>query len=480
MLKKLFTVLIAILTLLASFWPSPLWAQQAPASNLLALTGEINTPAQKTANKFGIHILEPSDLKRASELVNSTGGDWGWVTVVIREDDRDRDKWQAFFDQCRQEHLIPIVRIATKIEGSGWAKPRAEQAREWADFLASLNWPTKDQYVTVFNEPNHAKEWGGELNPREYSRILAEFIARFKEKNPHFKLLNGGLDLAAPNGRETMDAHRYLSQMKAEVPDIFERLDGWCSHSYPNHGFVGKPWETGRVSVKGYDWELWVLRNHFGLQKELPVYITETGWPKNSPRYYDEITTATYLKNAFESVWLNDTRVMAVTPFVLNYPQELFMAFSWLDDQGRPYPQYELVKSMPKSSWWPEQINRYQVKAVSLPSFLPANTTYEGKIVLKNIGQSIWGDKEPLKVPVQASGGLVVSGLVLGSQDTIEPGETEEIRFTIKSLDTPGEYQFAWGELPPQQIEVFPASFVYQARYNLWERLMIKVKEAFL
>lgn len=156
------------------------------------------------------------------------------------------------------------------------------------------------------------------------------------------------------------------------------------------------------------------------------------------------------------------------------------MAFSWLDDQGRPYPQYELVKSMPKSSWWPEQINRYQVKAVSLPSFLPANTTYEGKIVLKNIGQSIWGDKEPLKVPVQASGGLVVSGLVLGSQDTIEPGETEEIRFTIKSLDTPGEYQFAWGELPPQQIEVFPASFVYQARYNLWERLMIKVKEAFL
>ncbi|MGB9637380.1 MAG: glycosyl hydrolase, partial [Microgenomates group bacterium] len=293
--------------------------------------------AEEKINKFGIHILDPADLPKAQELVNSSGGDWGWVTVVIRDDDMNHDKWQNFMDECRVRHLIPLVRIATHLEGESWAKPKIEDAQKWAEFLNSLNWPEKDQYVIIFNEPNQAKEWGGEANPQEYAKILNEYLQKFKIKNLKFKILNAGLDLAAPNSKTTIDAFKFMREMNREVPDIFDNLDGWVSHSYPNHGFRGKPWENGKTSIRGYLWELSVLKNTFKIQKSLPVFITETGWPhemsnvkcqmsnvgkgnKCQQKFYNPQLSSEYIKYAFENVWLKDERIKAVTPFVLNYP----------------------------------------------------------------------------------------------------------------------------------------------------------------
>lgn len=434
--------------------------------------------AQET-NKFGIHILEPADLEKASELINSTGGDWGWVTVVIREDDLNSDKWQDFFNQCRIKHLIPLVRIATHLEGSNWAKPKVEDSQKWADFLGSLNWPEKDQYVIIFNEPNHKKEWGGEVNPGEYAKILEEFSNKFKSKNPNLKILNAGFDLAAPNGNETMDAFHFWSWMKATVPDIFEKLDGWTSHSYPNHGFVGKPWENSRTSIHGYDWELSILKNQFGLKKELPVFITETGWPKNNLKFVNEVTASEYLKYAFENVWLKDERIKSVTPFVLNYPDDLFAAFSWLDKDGNPYQQFIEIKNLVKRSWWPEQIEKYEMKSLLLPSFMPVNTTFKGKITLKNIGQSIWGEKGEWQIENQTPLGLKVSNIILPPNIKVLPGETTQIDFTITTASQSGDFELSWGKLPKQKLKVLPASIITSARYTFWEKILLKIRSIF-
>src|SRR5512140_2801584 len=96
---------------------------------------------EKSNNKFGISLLQPtsSDIKKASELVNSHGGDYGYVTLVIQENDRDTGKWQGIFDELRKYHLIPIVRLATQPEGENWRQPAPEDASGWAQFLNSLN-----------------------------------------------------------------------------------------------------------------------------------------------------------------------------------------------------------------------------------------------------------------------------------------------------------------------------------------------------
>ncbi len=79
-------------------------------------------------NKFGMSLLQPTyeDFKKTAELVNSKGGDWGYVTLVIQEDDTDVNKWQDIFNQLREFRLIPIVRIATKPEKDYWRKPNKD------------------------------------------------------------------------------------------------------------------------------------------------------------------------------------------------------------------------------------------------------------------------------------------------------------------------------------------------------------------
>src|SRR3989344_5758214 len=151
--------------------------------------------------RFGVHISDPADLPKAQELVNSSGGDWGYITIVIQDNDRSAEKWQRFFDDARRRHLIPLVRLATHPANTHWEKPMPDQAEEWAAFLNDLNWPTKKRHVIIFNEPNHASEWGGNVNPSEYAEVLKAFFNALKKKSPDFTVLNAGLDAAAPDER---------------------------------------------------------------------------------------------------------------------------------------------------------------------------------------------------------------------------------------------------------------------------------------
>ena len=80
----------------------------------------IEDPLAVSNNRFGIHIFAENDLLDAVTLVNSSGGDWGYVTFVIREDERDKSRWQRVFNNLRLLHLIPIIRIASSQEEYGW------------------------------------------------------------------------------------------------------------------------------------------------------------------------------------------------------------------------------------------------------------------------------------------------------------------------------------------------------------------------
>ncbi len=433
--------------------------------------------AEEGGNKFGIHVLEPADLARAQELVNSNGGDWGWVTVVIRDDDRSQGKWQGFMDECRERHLMPLVRIATHLEGANWAAPKEEEAAEWADFLASLNWPAADRYVILFNEPNQTKEWGGTVSPEKYTRIWLAFREKLKEKNEHFLVLNAGLDLAAGKTKITVGAAEFLRRMAWEKPGIFNEMDGWVSHSYPNHGYLGKPWESGQHSVRGYEWELAFLKKELGLVRDLPVFITETGWPKGG-RFYDEATAAEYIKRAFEEVWLKDGRVRAVTPFVLNYPAELFASFSWLDDEGLPYPQFEVVKGLEKTAWRPEQEERIVLGPTVWPPFLVAGDRFEGKLVLENQGQSIWGDRGPWLLRAKESE-VAAEDLIISTEAKVKPGEKVTLSFVLQAPEKSGEFVFGWEGLEEQKIKVLPSGFISRVRFGFWKEIIWKAKRLF-
>jgi hypothetical protein len=348
-------------------------------------------------NKFGIHVTVPTDddLQRAKNLVNGDTGAYGYVALVIQENNREPHYWQQIFDKLRELKLIPLIRLATQPEGENWRAPSISDAREWADFLGKLNWVTKDRHIMLFNEPNHAAEWGGNVDPTQYGKVAAEFAYELKRQSPNYVIMTAGLDLAAPESRPIYgDAYIFLQESLKEFCQYFtdkslscrDYVDAIASHSYPNPGFVGSPYDAGRTSIRGYQYEIVWFESL--IQKTLPVYITETGW--NSHQLGQD-TTASYFVTAFEDVWSPDPRVKAVTPFLLNYQGEPFLPFSFFSQGGspEPFPKYTRLQALAKTIGTPDIIDTASL-AVDLPPRVVEESEYEIPIAIKNTGQAIW------------------------------------------------------------------------------------------
>ncbi len=326
----------------------------------------IYDPLSVPNNRVGIHIFSEKDLGDAANLVNSSGGDWGYVTFVITEGERDQGRWQKVFDQMRRVHLIPIMRIASKAEGGIWEKPSDAEIEGWVSFLNSLNWVIQNRYVIISNEPNHAAEWGGKVDPEGYAAYLKKFSQKLKSASPDFFVLPAGLDPA------TNETGFIRGMLKAE-PDIFNYVDGWTSHSYPT------------TSTSEYSQELAFLKT-LGVSKILPVFITETGW---SNKNLNEKTIGGRLVRSFQKEW-NDPRVVAVTPFILDYNAEPFTQFSWKAPDGHFYSFYEDIRKLKKTNGQPVQMTSGQILAAFAQPIIIPDSDFFGVIFAENTGQSIW------------------------------------------------------------------------------------------
>ena len=387
-----------------------------------------NVIANEPNNKFGIHLAQPhlEDLKKVSELVNSSGGDWGYVTLVIQENDRDLKKWQEIFDLARKYHLIPIIRIATVPIGENWKRPNPSDAYSWVDFLDSLNWVVKNRYIVLFNEPNHANEWGGAVDPKDYAKVAFSFGKALKEKNPNFFVMLAGFDASAPHlPPRYYDEELFLKDLINSQPEIFKFIDGWASHSYPNPGFSGSAYDLGRGTVRTYQWELNLLRQ-LGVKKNLPVFITETGWERKK---LTEEQVAQNFKIAFEEVWLPDEKVLAVTPFIFDYQMSPFLGFSWKKrGQEDFYKQYFVIQSISKIKGEPIQIEKGNID-FDFPKELVNKSTYNFKIKIENQGQGYWDERDyALLVDSNKKADFLLDNL-----GEIPPNEKKEINFYLKT-----------------------------------------------
>ena len=309
--------------------------------------GDISDSSGHQNNKFGLYIYAENDyVETAGDLVNSNRGDWGYVLIPINVKDYDGGKWKKVFRQLNAKHLIPILQLWDLSEND-----ETDQLKESAQFLNEMDWPIKNRYISVFNETNDSRFWREKADPAQYAEILDKAIGIFKAANKDFFMLNGAFNASARGGSEFFDEEYFLIKMDEAQPSIFAKLDGWASHSYPQPEFSGNPYNTGRDSIKAYEWELNILKNRFGVEN-LPVFITETGWAHAEGKDYDrtylpEEITSNYIVRAFKDVWLKDPRVVAVTPFTVRY-EPPFDHFSWIKADDSYYLQFKKVQEMDK------------------------------------------------------------------------------------------------------------------------------------
>lgn len=345
-------------------------------------------PASRPNNKFGIHILFPIELERAKKLVNSSGGDWGYVTIPIQAGDRDIEKWQNFMNTAAEMHLTPIIRIATEAYWANtavWRKPTDFDIVDFANFLNSLVWPTKNRYVLLFNEVNRFDEWGGEPpSPEKYADFVELASDVFKARSNEFFIIAGGLDNASPNDQiKYFDNLYFLRKMGQHNPNVFNKIDGFSSHSYPNPNFAQAPSKTAIESTSTYIHEIAVIESF--TKKKIPVFITETGW---NAEILNSNTVASYLKTAMNDIWEHDNRVIAITPFILESNGGPFDKFTFyrgntLTLYGKAYQDLKKTKGVPLLSSLPSDVNenKNKEKIVTFNSKALAQTKLSSSIL---------------------------------------------------------------------------------------------------
>ena len=411
----------------------------------LVLTLHVNNanaavdPRNQPNNKVCIGILSPeAEIEEAAAMVNAKS-DWGYVVIIIKKNERDEDRWQGVLNQLAKNRLIPIVRVATSSDSQGyWQRPNEEDAATWADFLSKLYFPTKNKYIQIYNEVNRAGEWGNKVDPSSYASELLKMTNALKSKSEDFFVLNAPLDLALDNSRDSMDAGRYFQLMEMAEPGIFEKIDGWASHSYPNPAFSASPFKSGRLGIDGYDWELSQIAPYLA-GKNLPVFITETGWRRS--KLLDEETISNYYETAFSEVW-TDNRLAAVCPFVFNYPEPLFNDFSFKTDGnvlGKTfYDPYYKIQGLAKILGNPVRENLLGDIKLSFGHFVIKDTPKTVFLTVRNTGNFIWNAKDGMSLNIDAEGVNLVD--THWNRDEVYPGQEATVLISLLTTKT--------GEMP--------------------------------
>jgi len=346
----------------------------------------IYDPRTVPNNKMGVHILNPSELEDATRLVNSNGGDWGYVTIPIQPGERDKDKWQAFMHQAKSLHLIPIVRITTIPQGGTWERANDTDLVDFANFLSELDWPVENRYIVLFNEVNRAAEWGGAVNPAKYTTIVRNAYQIFKERSNDFYLLGPALDMALPNSTTSLSATNYLRGMSVADPLVWTYFDGWASHSYPNPAFITSAKKTGLQSIVGYKTELALL--HLAPK---PIFITETGWDQT--KLGDSVLAQNW--STAWSTWQSDPNVVAITPFLLRGGEQ-FRQFSLYQEDGAYSASGQAIYNLSKSIGSPKLVEEKprvtQSTPVKQPSWvMPFFKSSRALFKLENIFRVVLG-----------------------------------------------------------------------------------------
>ncbi len=288
---------------------------------------------------LGVHLLSTRDLDHAKSLLAADKGEKFATIPLTFQDLNHQEEWQRFFNDAKANNFIPIVRLATESRDGIWSKPNRRQIVHMFEFLNQLDWPDDELHIIVFNEVNHAKEWGGDISPQEYAQVL-DFTCKWAHTEAKdYIVLPAAMDLAAPNGSETMEAFTYLEAMYRYNPKIFNQIDIWNSHSYPNPAFSSSPTRSAKNSMRGFIHELNYLKRKTG--RDFEVIITETGWKANRQ-------TAPWLNNyylyAFQHIW-SHPQVIGVTPFVVQGSPGPFESFSFYDAENNPTIHFDAFQN---------------------------------------------------------------------------------------------------------------------------------------
>ncbi len=191
-----------------------------------------NQPAAPTgvrvgSPEYGMQAFlwyRPEVASRDVQLVKQAG--FGWIKQGIGWRDVEPSKGQFNWAQTdeiakwmREQELNLIARLDHQPEWAGGGYPTngpPDDYEDFGDFCYALASRYKGQFraYEIWNEPNLAREWGGQRpDPAEYVRLLQVAYRRIKEADPNAIVVSAGLTPTGTNDASAMPDDIYLDGM---------------------------------------------------------------------------------------------------------------------------------------------------------------------------------------------------------------------------------------------------------------------------
>jgi len=293
--------------------------------------------------------------------------------------------------------------------------------------------------------------WG--VDVKNFVDITIYTADKFKSLNPNFFILTPGLDLAAPEKPPAFKNYEnFYNEIKLYKPEYFEKFDGLATHYYPQN------------NKKDFRYELKYFK------KDIPVFITETGWKHQRPYTCQASAVRTLdIIRQYSKI----PQVMAITPFIYNYPNPPFEHFSWLDKNEKLFPEYNILVNEPKQKNEIMQITKYKLEKYHLPIFMLVNHEYTGQIFLKNTGQSIWGETSFCLKPNPSEN--IVLDPICTDTNLVLPNQTKifSFKFTITKNDIYQKSYLSWDGINNITINPLTAnSAIFHRKTNFFQNFI--------
>lgn len=442
--------------------------------------------------KAGVHLLSPSDedFRNAGFLVNSQGGRNCWVTIVLREDEMTVENLARIHNLAREYNIRLIHRIEKGFTANGqWLMPTVQTVQKFIRALNGITPAAKDVYVVLGNEPTHGVMCGA-CTPESFARWSSQAIdmlhAHDEKHDYDIHVGLAGQDVASPQQPENglYDAAVFMDGMFQAEPDLLCKVDMWVSHSYPR-SFVGSPHDVGRLSARGYVWELNFAQSRAKDDckehvAQLPVFITETGYKNGIGGVSDEVAYASTA--AIMSYFEADPRVKAYTLFAYTYCGEPFEVFSLIPCsthvengnfatmRGGGRALYEA----PKQAEIISHVRKARTSVVC-PEKLVVGMSAECMISATNQGTDIWNN-------IEGPYDMRLIGAVDGMEHEftrfrgIRPGETLSNKLTLTPQSV-GEFEVGAGLMESGQLQLILAQ--WKLRVFDRPRVLLSVENMF-
>lgn len=319
-LRPLFNAL-AIVGLLITAW---FGYQLGPWISVEGAPGSAAEPLPWTAvNPIGVNTflareVETWKRERTVEMVADMGAGWlkehfSWAEIEPENDvfwdaKYQQDAW-AKYDQIVALAESHGLRVVARIDQTpGWARPPGTDqtipptnVEAFGDFIEEFvrHYQGRVNFLQIWNEPNLAAEWGGEIDPAGYAALLEEAATRARAVDPNVVILSAPMAMTTENSGRAMNELSYWDAL-LEL-GAAQYFDIMTANAYGLDDRYDQPPDVSTLNLRRVE----LLRDlavQHGLQ-DVPIWLNEYGWNASPSDFQADLLTWSRVSEQEQADW---------------------------------------------------------------------------------------------------------------------------------------------------------------------------------